>query len=199
MYGDEDLVKSIIIKFKKVKEINEEQENSENNDLSSVKPEQTGGNRLMTGGDLSAELVDKDNPNLLLSFVTDTNVVQESGINSLHSFLDGKFARRISLYNKNNFKYGFNNEERLYFNLVNQVGYNENLAHSVVLDINILWIVIYLVYYEINHQVFTGICYCNNENEEEDWYSLYIINLRKYENKLGKITMMVRDAIFDTC
>ena len=41
----------------------------------------------MTGGDLSAELVDKDNPNLLLSFVTDTNVVQESGINSLHSFL----------------------------------------------------------------------------------------------------------------
>lgn len=205
LYGDDELVKKVIIRFKKIKEINEDEpEDSEDSteNISPVeKPELTGGNRQMIGGDLSAELVDKENPNLLLSFVTDTDLIQESGIHSLHSFLDGKFARRISLYKKNNFKYGFNNEERLYFNLVNQVGYDKDLARVISVGYKyFLDTYLFNILRRLDHQVFGGICYCKNENEEANWYSLYInSNKRSYgKNKLGKITMMVRDALFDT-
>ena len=108
------------------KEADEEEENENTNIMNKIdkirivfdleEPLKTGGSRLNVG-DLTAELVDKKNPNLLLSFIADTEIMREAGIFSSNSFLDGKFERGISLYSKGNFRYGFKNEERLYINL----------------------------------------------------------------------------------
>ena len=191
-------------------EADEEEENENNNIMNKIdkirivfdleETLKTGGSRLNVG-DLTAELVDKKNPNLLLSFIADTEIMREAGIFSSNSFLDGKFERGISLYSKGNFRYGFKNEERLYINLLNQVGYQEDLARLISVGykyFNDSYLFNILRRYD--HQVFGGVYYGSNSGVNKDWYALYVESkIRGYgENKLGKITMMVRDEIFNT-